>query len=87
MVASFAKITSTWLALLIFTLLAITASLMEIEHQSLLTLVFFITIVKGMLVADVFMGLRQAPKFWHRLMASYVCLVPAFIFLIYYFSI
>lgn len=86
MAFNFIKITAIWLALLVFTILAITASLIDIEHKYLLMVVLFITIIKGMLVADVFMGLRQAPKFWYRMMASYVGLVPTFIFLIYFLA-
>jgi general stress protein CsbA len=84
MTFSFIKITSTWVALLLFTMLAIIASFLGLEHEHLLIVVAFITITKGMLVMDVFMGFREAPKFWYRFMASYVCLVPTIIFLIYF---
>jgi hypothetical protein len=84
MILSFIKITCAWVVLLLFTMLAITASFLGLKHEYLLIVVAFITITKGMLVMDVFMGLGEVPKFWYRFMASYVCLVPTIIFLIYF---
>lgn len=84
---SIIKATVIWLVLLALTLLAVDFSQTGIEHNSLLKAVLVITIVKGMLVADVFMGLNLAPKLWYRLMASYLFLVPLGIFAIYFFSI
>jgi len=83
---SIVKLTSAWFGLVVFTLVAIMASLSSLEHNYLLMLVAVITMLKGMLVADVFMELRSAPKVWYRLMASYVILVPCIIFLIYFLS-
>ena len=83
---SIVKASITWLFLLALTLLAVTFSKMGIDHNLLLKAVLIITIVKGMLVADVFMGLNLAPKFWYRLMASYLILVPLGIFLIYFIA-
>ena len=86
MKAEIVKASLTWLFLLALTLLAVTFSKMGIDHNLLLKAVLIITIVKGMLVADVFMGLNLAPKFWYRLMASYLILVPLGIFLIYFIA-
>lgn len=83
---SIVKLTSAWFGLVVFTLVAIMASLSSLEHNYLLMLVAVITMFKGMLVADVFMELRSAPKVWYRLMTSYVILVPCIIFLIYFLS-
>lgn len=83
---SIVKLTSAWFGLVVFTLVAIMASFSSLEHNYLLMLVAVITILKGMLVADVFMELRSAPKVWYRLMTSYVILVPCIIFLIYFLS-
>lgn len=83
---SLGKITWAWLGLVLFTLGAIIASLSSLEYSYLLMLVAVITILKGMLVADIFMDLSAAPKIWYRLMASYVILVPGIIFLIYFLS-
>jgi len=84
--ASIIKASLTWLFLLVLTLLAVTFSRMGVDHDLLLKAVLIITIVKGMLVADVFMGLNLAPKFWYRFMASYLILVPLGIFLIYFIA-
>ncbi len=84
---SIIKATVIWLVLLALTLLAVDFSQTGIEHNALLKAVLVITIVKGLLVADVFMGLNLAPKIWYRLMASYLFLVPLGIFAIYFFSI
>lgn len=81
-----AKASFTWFLLLILTSIAIIFSRMGIDHNALLKVVLVITIVKGILVADVFMGLSLAPKIWYRMMASYLILVPLGIFLIYFLS-
>jgi len=86
MKGSIVKTSFVWLLLLGLTLLAVIFSQMGVDHNLLLKTVLIITIVKGMLVADVFMGLNLAPKLWYRLMASYLCLVPLGIFLIYFLS-
>jgi hypothetical protein len=83
---SLIKITGIWIGLILLTSLAIIVSLLNLDHHYLLVIVASITIVKGMMVADVFMDLRSAPQIWHRLMTSYVVLVPVFIFLIYFLS-
>lgn len=85
-ILSLVRVTSVWLALILFTLVAIAASISQLEHDNLLMMVAVITITKGMLVTDVFMDLRSAPVIWYRLMASYAVLIPTFIFLIYSLS-
>lgn len=83
---SLSKITGIWIGLILLTSLAIMISFLNLDHNYLLIAVLMITIIKGMMVADVFMDLRSAPKIWYRLMASYVVLVPVIIFLIYFLS-
>ena len=83
---SLIKITGIWVGLILLTSLAIIVSLLNLDHHYLLMIVASITIVKGMMVADVFMDLKSAPRVWHRLMTSYVVLVPMSIFLIYFLS-
>ena len=80
------KITGIWIGLILLTSFAIIISFLDLNHNYLLIAVALITMVKGMMVADVFMDLRSAPKIWYRLMASYIVLVPTFIFLIYMLS-
>jgi len=84
--ASIVKASFAWLLLLVLTSLAVVFAQMGIDHNLLLKAVLIITIVKGLLVADIFMGLNLAPKFWYRLMASYLILVPFGIFLIYFIA-
>ena len=84
-ILSLVRVTRVWLGLIVFTLVAIVASISQLEHDNLLMMVAIITIVKGILVADVFMDLRSAPVIWYRLMASYTVLIPIFIFLICFF--
>ncbi len=86
MKGSIIKASFVWLLLLGLTLLAVAFSQLDIDHNSLLKAVLVITIIKGMLVADIFMGLNLAPTLWYRLMASYLFLVPLGIFLIYFLA-
>ncbi len=49
----------------------------------LVGLLFTLAAVKGWLVIDVFMGLRQAPSFWRRIMLGWLVAVCALLALIY----
>ncbi len=80
------RLTVVWLGLILLTLAAIIGSQLHMEHDVLLTVVAVITISKGILIADVFMDLRAAPKVWYGLMVSYIIIVPALIFAIYFSS-
>ena len=72
--------------LISLTILAVVLDQFSIERYLLLALVFIITVVKGKIVVDVFMGLLTAPKLWRRLLTSYVLVVPMVTGLLYFFS-
>ena len=45
--------------------------------------ILIISAFKGIQIIDVFMELKHAPKFWRKLLLSYVILVPTIIAMIY----
>ena len=49
-----------------------------------LTGILFLTLIKGLLIVDVYMELKQAPALWRNLLRGYVILIPMSIGLIYY---
>lgn len=81
------KSSLAWLVLMALTLLAIAFSQLGLDHKFLLKAVLVITVLKGLLVANTFMGLNKAPRFWQGMMASYLLLVPVGIFAIYFIAI
>lgn len=78
--------TVSWLILICLTGLAVMLDHFGLERQLLIVLVFGITVCKGKIVADIFMGLFAAPKLWRRLLTSYVVLVPAITAVLYLLS-
>ena len=50
----------------------------------LLGVLLSIAMIKGILIIDVFMELKNAPTFWRKLFLSYVILVPTIVFFIYF---
>lgn len=49
-------------------------------------IIFFIVFLKAWLIANEFMELRQAPRFWRYLILSYIVIIPALLTLISYIA-
>ncbi len=76
-------IASSWLWLVILTLVSAFIGLF-IENQTVFVVsVLFIVFLKGQQIIDVFMELQHAPKKWRLLLLSYVILLPVIISIIY----
>jgi hypothetical protein len=71
--------TFTWVLLVVLTLTSAFLGKSVSHPEWLLVAVVLIIMIKGYQIADVFMGLRYAPKGWRALLLSYVILVPAMI--------
>lgn len=80
------SLTLNWLLLIALTVLAVVLGQQALQWQIIIAIALLITIFKGKIVADIFMGLIQAPPLWRRLMLSYVILVPAITGSIYLLS-
>ncbi len=83
------KNTVSWLWLLVLTVIStyigLFLELFNTQKSVFISTVLFIVFLKGQQIIDVFMELRQAPKFWRRLLMAYVILLPAIIGFIYLF--
>jgi len=81
------KNTLSWLWLLALTVISTYISLFidffYLQKSLFISIVLFIVFLKGQQIIDVFMELKQAPKFWRRLLMAYVTLLPLIIGLIY----
>jgi len=81
------KNTLSWLWLLVLTVVSTYAALFlsffNTQKSLFISIVLFIVFLKGQQIIDVFMELKQAPKFWRRLLMAYVILLPIIIGLIY----
>jgi len=81
------KNTLSWLWLLALTIASTYVGLLfdivNNQKSLFISVVLFIVFLKGQQIIDVFMELKQAPKFWRRLLMAYVILLPIIIGLIY----
>lgn len=81
------KATLSWLWLLALTILSVyIGQLLELfntQKSLFISVVLFIVFLKGQQIIDIFMELKQAPKFWRRLLLAYVILLPFIIGTIY----
>jgi len=81
------KDTLSWFWLLALTVIStyvgLFLELFNSQKSLFIFIVLFIVFLKGQQIIDVFMELKQAPKFWRRLLMAYVILLPIIIGLIY----
>ncbi|NMP30614.1 hypothetical protein HII17_03480 [Thalassotalea sp. M1531] len=77
------KIIASWFILITLTLLSVFVGQVIGNHSLFLFLVLAIVSLKGQQIIDIFMELKEAPRFWRLLLLSYVLLVPAIILVIY----
>ncbi|PKG56466.1 MULTISPECIES: cytochrome C oxidase subunit IV family protein [unclassified Shewanella] len=52
-------------------------------EEVILASIMLFTLIKGLLIVDVYMELKQAPPLWRNLLRAYVILLPITIGLIY----
>lgn len=81
------KVTLIWLALILAT--AIGALISTFEETGVLVVFFTVTIliIKGQLIVDYFMNLKDVAKHWRMLMSAYCIVIGAFVFSAYCLSI
>lgn len=74
-----------YLYLMVLTLASALLGVIDINLTSSIMLggILMLSTLKGILIVDIFMELKHAPKFWRKLFLSYVLLVPSIIFFIY----
>jgi hypothetical protein len=53
-------------------------------EKIVLASILLVTLIKGLLIVDVYMELKPAPALWRNLLRAYVTLLPIGIGLIYY---
>ncbi len=78
--------TVSWLVLSCLTVLAVMLDHFNPGRQLLIALVFGLTVLKGKIVVDIFMGLFAGPKLWRRMMTSYIIVVPLITAVLYLLS-
>ena len=78
-----AKIFTGWLALIALTLCSVFVGEVVEPKALFLLLVLAIVTAKGQQIVDIFMELKYAPRFWRRLLLSYILIVPLIILVIY----
>ena len=74
---------TSWLILIILTIVSVYLSELIYSPPLFLTLVFTIVFIKGQQITDVFMELNRAPKKWRIAFLCYVLMIPLIICLIY----
>lgn len=53
-------------------------------EEVVLACILMVTLIKGLLIVDVYMELKRAPILWRNLLRTYVILLPMSIGLIYF---
>lgn len=81
------RVTIVWLVLVVITLIA---ALIGNSEQTGIWIVLgsvILLALKGQLVVDHFMGMREVIKQWRLIMSAYCIVIGAFIFLAYCLSV
>jgi len=74
---------NSWMVLIVLSVIAIYLPIF-IDNRSMYTIcALIIVMIKGQQIVDVFMELKNAPKFWRILFLSYIVLLPFIISVIY----
>lgn len=71
--------TQVWLLLLTLTFATYAAAQLGLQGKGLVLGVLAIALIKGQLVTDRFMGLRQVSGFWRPLLSAYLFIVGGLI--------
>lgn len=71
--------TLIWLLLLVLTFATYASAQLGLQGKGLILGVLTLAIIKGHLVTDHFMGLRQVSGFWRPLLATYFLIVGGLI--------
>lgn len=75
--------TTIWLVLVVLTLMTFMVGELHLGGLGALGLVLTTMLIKGQLVADWFMGLRQAPRLWRLVVTGYLFIIGSAIALAY----
>ena len=79
-------LTIIWVILIVLTLATASVGFMEVPGVYIVALVLLSIFLKGQLIIDHFMGLRNVRGFWRHAMLGFVTVIPAIIFTGYYLS-
>jgi cytochrome c oxidase subunit 4 len=71
--------TRVWLLLLTLTFATYAAAQLGLQGKGLILGVLTLAIIKGQLVTDYFMGLRQVSGFWRPVLSAYLLIVGGLI--------
>jgi hypothetical protein len=76
-------IVNSWILLVVLSVTAIYLPIFIDNRSHYIIIALVIVVLKGQQIVDVFMELKNAPKFWRLLFLSYIVLLPLFISVIY----
>ncbi len=80
------KLTIIWIILILLTLSTAYVGYLELSGLSIVGFVLLTITVKGQLIIDHFMGLRNVRGFWRLAMLGFVFVIPGIIFTGYYLT-
>ncbi|UZE97523.1 cytochrome C oxidase subunit IV family protein [Alkalimarinus alittae] len=69
------KLTSTWVLLIVLTLISAGLGTLEISQNLLISLVLLTVLIKNYQIIDVFMELKHAPLLWRVLMQLFTLFI------------
>ena len=79
-------LTVIWLILIILTLITAYVGYLQLSGLYIVGFILLMVYIKGQLIIDHFMGLRNVRGFWRLAMLGFVTIIPGIIFTGYYLS-
>ncbi|MCU7835943.1 MAG: cytochrome C oxidase subunit IV family protein [gamma proteobacterium symbiont of Taylorina sp.] len=79
-------LTLIWIILIVLTLTTAYVGYLELSGLYVVGFVLLTVLVKGQLIIDHFMGLRNVRGLWRHAMLGFVIIIPGIIFTGYYLS-
>jgi len=84
--ASARYLTIILIILIVLTLITATAGYMQLSGLEIVGFILLTVFIKGQLIIDHFMGLKNVRGLWRHAMLGFVIVIPAIIFTGYYLS-
>ena len=86
-IISFSKLTVIWITLLLLTISTAIIGYLKLSGFYIAGFILLTVSIKGMLVIDHFMGLRNVQGYWRMAMFGFVTVIPAITLLAYWLSL
>ncbi len=80
------KLTIIWIILIVLTLSSTLVGYLELSGLYIVGFVLLTVVIKGQMIIDYYMGLKNVRGFWRHAMLGFVFVIPAIIYTGYILS-